>query len=126
VLFRSGGLAPLEALERCKASSFEPPVMALREAIKEVVAAIEQSQSADGLFRLVHQVEKLRLEPGDLLLVKMGDPQTGWIPAPENVERLQDLLTEAFDRAGVDAKVSAVLWNYAIETKVIHAAPKEE
>lgn len=68
-------------------------------------------------------VQKLELKPGDVVLVKLGDPMTGWIPPPESEVRALELFTAAFKNNNIANEVCAVIWNYGLNVEVL--APKK-
>ena len=105
----------LHAFEHGGAPSATPAIKALIDAV----------QAVDTTALVADSIQKLELKPGDVVFVKLGDPATGWIPGQESVDRLKSLFELALDQAGVNNKVSVVLWNYAANVEVVHETPKE-
>lgn len=86
--------------------------------VYDVVAQLAQNQ----LVLATAVTQKLELREGDVLLVKLGDPAMGWIPAPEASTEVAELFRKAFEQAGVSNRVSVVLYNYALSAEVVSAS----
>lgn len=66
------------------------------------------------------QVQKLDLSPGDTLVVKLGNPQTGWIPGPEHEKAAKETFLRAIKEMGLEGKVSLAVVHYGHFLEVIH------
>lgn len=71
-----------------------------------------------GLIR--SQLEKLQLKDGDGLVVKLGDPTIGWIPGPEQQDRMLKLVTTWVSELGYDVPV--LVYHYGAEFEVLRTA----
>ena len=86
-------------------------------ALTEVIGA--QLQAMEPL----HQVEVLRLQAGDVLVLKMGDPAMGWIPTEADSVRIAQAYREALDNAGhTDDKVQLVWSHYGCQPVIVRSA----
>lgn len=79
---------------------------------------VVEAHAKDLVAGPIRELARLNVQPGDVLLVKLGDPATGWIPGPEAEARILELLKAA------DLSVPAIVWNYAIDVSSIRP-PKE-
>lgn len=90
----------------------------LEGCVHNLVQAVEKLSELNTTLATA-TLEKLELKPGDVVVLKLGDSALGWIPGPESEARILELFSEAFKIAGIDDKVSAVIWNYALQTEVL-------
>ena len=72
----------------------------------------------------VDAIEKLDIKPGDVLIAKLGDPASGWIPGPEHEEHILKLFKEAVLDREIDA--TCLVYNYAVKFEKLSAPAKRE
>lgn len=68
--------------------------------------------------KILYEIARLDIKPGDILHVKLGDPATGWIPNPQDVDEVLDRF-----RTVLPDGACAVATHYAAKVRVLHAAP---
>ena len=96
------------------------------DAAERVHAAAEQLGAQLQTLDVVHQLEVLQLQAGDVLVLKMGDPSIGWIPAPDDCTKIAGYYREALDGLGLtDDKVKLVWSHYGCKPVVIRTAKQE-
>lgn len=66
----------------------------------------------------VNGIDVLRLQPGDVVHLRMGDPHVGWIPAPEVSEKLALAFRDALDQVGHD-DVPVIYSHYGCRPEII-------
>lgn len=66
---------------------------------------------------LASQIQRLELKDGDALIVKLGDPNTGWIPGAEAEKYVLGLVTELL--AAMKVNAPALVYHYGIDLSVI-------
>ena len=67
----------------------------------------------------VESLQRLDVKDGDIVLVRIGDPETGWIPGKEHEDRARELFEQAFKDSGVKATV--IVYHYAVSIETIRA-----
>jgi hypothetical protein len=67
----------------------------------------------------VDSIERIQPEEGDILLVKLGDKNTGWIPSPEHEGTALTLWNKALRERGLEDKVSVLIYHYGMCVETI-------
>jgi hypothetical protein len=70
-------------------------------------------------------VEKLSVEPGDVLIAKLGDPKTGWIPGPDDEDRFLGLFKQAVADGGFP-DVTCLVYHYGVQFEKLCGRAKRQ
>lgn len=98
----------------------EVPDADLRQAIAALAGSVEVlaqeqdklSAARDVVAKAAVEIAKIKLEPGDVLVLKLGDAACGWIPEVAAGERVAELFRTALKDVGVNNPI--VTWNYGL------------
>lgn len=95
---------------------------ATHAALTLLLSAVEKIAETQLLFTTL-EVQKLKLEPGEVLVLKLGDRKMGWIPAPDQEVHIGKIFNQALDSIGADNPV--VVYHYGLEISTIKAKVAE-
>ena len=127
--------------EALKELGLRPRVVKLGEALtpekeKELLALLAQAEmnpnawliydhkeDKDEKQAVVHALQKVELKEGDILVVKLGDPSSGWIPSPQDEKRILELMGQVLTERGLENKVSCLVYHYGIDFVVVTPPP---
>jgi hypothetical protein len=121
----------LRRKERSGISGVHPDVLSLCESIVNALdATLEAAHEADNHLReliakspaFITEIVKLDVKPGDVLIAKLGDPNTGWIPGPEHEEKLLEL----FKEATIDLGASCFVYHYGVQFEKLSGERQRE
>jgi len=57
----------------------------------------------------------MQLKPGDILIVKLGDPVSGWVPGPDYAEATRVQFEQAIKNQGLEGQVSLLITHYGVD-----------
>ena len=98
-------------------SSLDPELVELFSDISDALDELAEEKW------LVYSLEKLDLAPDDTVLVKMGDPETGWIPSDEAQQRLEELMKIAIPHI---PPANILVWNYGVQVTKLSPVQRAE
>lgn len=70
----------------------------------------------------IEAINKLELHNGDVLVVRIGDRNCGWIPGVDQEQRTIELFSDALAHEGLADKVTLLVCHYGHELEVIRDA----
>ena len=88
------------------------------EALNAQVSPARERTPAD----VIESISLLPIKKGDILVVKLGDKNTGWIPGPEAEQRAIELFSDAMAQAGHAEDITMVFCHYGHELEIIRGA----
>ena len=68
---------------------------------------------------------RMDLREGSVVIAKLGDPSTGWIPPPEVEKKFMEVWEAAMKERGLTGKVTCIVWSYAIDFQILQTKPQE-
>lgn len=95
-------------------------ILRFAEAVRDDLATLQEQQMRTFATAVV---TKYKLDPHEVLVVKLGDPACGYIPSPEVEARVLEMFEAVLKGAGIPNQV--LVYNYAIDLTQVAAAGNE-
>jgi len=70
---------------------------------------------------IVHDIQSLRVEAGDIVVVKLGDPAVGWIPGPDAFQATTEAFADALSKVGAEGDIDLIVCDYGHNIEVVKA-----